>query len=134
MCEVGTESEVIEFVVPGRPIPWSRARRVGNRYFVAPKTAKAKKQMRSVAEAEVPTEMMQSGKPFSLQCTFAYQKPKTSKLQKPTMKPDLDNLIKLIKDALNNVVWNDDSQVVHVTGVKIWDDCSYTKIRICELS
>ncbi len=28
-----------------------------------------------------------------------------------TIKPDIDNLIKSFKDALNGVVWKDDSQV-----------------------
>lgn len=35
----------------------------------------------------------------------------------PTTKPDLDNLVKTVKDALNGVAWEDDSQVV---GVMAW--------------
>ena len=33
---------------------------------------------------------------------------------RPTGKPDADNLLKLIADALNKVVWRDDSQLVEV--------------------
>lgn len=34
-------------------------------------------------------------------------------IKKPTTKPDLDNYTKLVKDALNTVVYNDDAQVVY---------------------
>lgn len=30
----------------------------------------------------------------------------------PTVKPDADNLVKLVMDALNTIVWKDDKQVV----------------------
>ncbi len=36
----------------------------------------------------------------------------------PTSKPDLDNFIKSVKDALNGIVWIDDSQVVLSTEEK----------------
>ena len=35
-------------------------------------------------------------------------------------KPDADNLVKLVKDALNRVAWHDDSQVAIVRGMKIY--------------
>lgn len=35
-------------------------------------------------------------------------------------KPDLDNVMKLVLDALNGVAYEDDSQVVEVHGVKEW--------------
>ena len=38
-----------------------------------------------------------------------------SGLIRPTKKPDIDNLIKAIYDALNGVVWVDDSQVTDTT-------------------
>ncbi len=42
-----------------------------------------------------------------------------SGLEKPTKKPDLDNLAKSILDGMNRIVWRDDSQIVslHVTKV-----------------
>lgn len=33
---------------------------------------------------------------------------------------DLDNIIKLILDGMNNVVWDDDNQVVQLAGEKRW--------------
>ena len=36
----------------------------------------------------------------------------------PTKKPDIDNVIKVYLDALNNVLFNDDSQVIKVSAKK----------------
>ncbi len=36
----------------------------------------------------------------------------------PTKKPDIDNIVKGIFDALNDVVWKDDKQVCHLSVVK----------------
>jgi Holliday junction resolvase RusA-like endonuclease len=41
---------------------------------------------------------------------------------KHTSKPDLDNLIKAIKDGLNGIVWVDDAQVVRVVAEKKYSE------------
>ena len=53
-----------------------------------------------------------------------------------TKKPDLDNLIKLIKDACSGVAFLDDNQVVKVSAEKIQcaqGEAPFTKIRFKEL-
>lgn len=45
-------------------------------------------------------------------------KPKKVILERDTFKPDIDNVIKLVLDALNGVAYDDDAQVVSVTGLK----------------
>ena len=37
-----------------------------------------------------------------------------------TQRPDLDNLVKLVKDALNGLAWHDDSQIVSLSANKLW--------------
>jgi Holliday junction resolvase RusA-like endonuclease len=49
-------------------------------------------------------------------------------------KPDLDNLEKLVKDAMNGVFWLDDKQVCQVTKRKIYGTHPRTEVRIQELS
>lgn len=39
-----------------------------------------------------------------------------------TKKPDLDNLIKFVKDSLNGIFWNDDSQVYCIIAYKNYAD------------
>lgn len=41
---------------------------------------------------------------------------------RPTTKPDLDNVIKAIMDALNGVVWQDDKQVVGLSVTKYYSE------------
>jgi len=40
----------------------------------------------------------------------------------PVTKPDVDNYAKSALDALNTIVWNDDSQVVDLTISKFYDE------------
>lgn len=41
---------------------------------------------------------------------------------RPTTKPDLDNIIKAVMDALNDVVWQDDKQVVQLQVAKYYSE------------
>jgi len=47
-----------------------------------------------------------------------------------TSKPDLDKLIRCVKDALTGVAWHDDSQVSKVGAIKIYADAPGAVIRI----
>lgn len=47
-------------------------------------------------------------------------------------KPDLDNYIKLVLDAINGVVFNDDSAIVRICASKRWAESPGMKIRITE--
>lgn len=50
----------------------------------------------------------------------------------PITKPDLDNHVKVL-DALNGVVWCDDSQVVHKVSSKIYSDKPGLRIEIAPM-
>lgn len=50
-----------------------------------------------------------------------------------TSRPDGDNMIKLIMDALNGIVWTDDAQVVRWSGAKRYGGPERTVVRISEL-
>ena len=47
-----------------------------------------------------------------------------------TKKPDLDNLVKFVKDCANGVLWRDDSQVVILTASKSYHPNPGTEIII----
>jgi Holliday junction resolvase RusA-like endonuclease len=51
----------------------------------------------------------------------------------PTTKPDADNYLKTVKDALNGVIWKDDSQIVDVQVRKRYSNKPRIEIEIHEL-
>jgi Holliday junction resolvase RusA-like endonuclease len=49
---------------------------------------------------------------------------------RPTTKPDVDNYLKGIKDALKTVIWKDDSQVVDVYASKFYSNRPRIEVTI----
>ena len=49
---------------------------------------------------------------------------------RPTTKPDLDNIFKGVADALNKVVWIDDSQIAEATIIKDYSDQPRIEVHI----
>ncbi len=60
--------------------------------------------------------------PVRLEAHFRFVRPKRSKQSviAPTGKPDLSKLVRAIEDALTQIVWYDDAQVVEHSTSKIW--------------
>ena len=52
---------------------------------------------------------------------------------RPTTKPDPDNIAKML-DALNRVVWVDDSQIVTLNVRKHYSDRPRLQITVCEIA
>lgn len=50
-----------------------------------------------------------------------------------TKKPDLDNLVKAVKDSLKGILWYDDSQVYETESVKRYSDAAYVSIIVEDL-
>ncbi len=72
--------------------------------------------------------------------TFSFQRPKSHyrsgklKATSPknhTTKPDIDNLVKFVMDALNRNFWSDDSQIFSIEAKKVYGE-NYTEIKIRE--
>ena len=54
-------------------------------------------------------------------------------LLRPVTKPDIDNVLKAICDAMNKVVWNDDSQVVRVAVTKHYGEIAQAQVEVNEV-
>lgn len=52
----------------------------------------------------------------------------------PVKKPDLDNIVKIAADALNLIVWIDDSQIVKLTTSKRYSDAPRLEIVVHEIN
>lgn len=51
----------------------------------------------------------------------------------PTTKPDCDNIIKVVLDALNGLAYDDDKQVVSVSCEKYYGETGYLRITVQEI-
>lgn len=49
---------------------------------------------------------------------------------RPTTKPDIDNYVKQVFDALNGLIWEDDAQIVTVHARKFYDEIPRLEIDI----
>ena len=74
----------------------------------------------TTALAEAGGQMVEG--PVSLVVDFFLPKPKSAprKAIPHLKKPDLDKLVRSVKDALTKVAWADDSQVVRITASKTY--------------
>jgi len=78
--------------------------------------------------------------PIELQLCMIYVRPNTwSKKKKAatfwkSSKPDSDNLAKIFKDAMNQIVWLDDAQVADLRVQKVYGDTAGTIIRIRQIT
>ncbi|MCC6425131.1 MAG: RusA family crossover junction endodeoxyribonuclease [Phycisphaerales bacterium] len=113
--------EPLTFTVPGTPVPWARARTSGRRFFTDDRTASAKRRVALAAQAAgaVPIEG-----PVTVVLMFDYDADETRIEVMPSeggkaTRPDLDNLCKLVMDALNGVAWVDDGQVAGLLACKV---------------
>ena len=52
---------------------------------------------------------------------------------RPTKKPDIDNILKSVCDALNQVAFHDDTQIVEILTMKYYDETPRIEITISEV-
>jgi Holliday junction resolvase RusA-like endonuclease len=97
-----------EFVVPGDPVAWERAgqnRQKGVPGYTPAKTRAGKAAVAEAFRAVQPDWVVDRERAFGLY----------TELHVGTLaRTDVDNMVKLVMDALNQVVWDDDRQVADV--------------------
>lgn len=54
-------------------------------------------------------------------------------LEVPAKKPDIDNLLKAVLDALNGKAYHDDNQIVDISAKKLYSNEPKTVVFISEL-
>ena len=87
--------------------------------------------------------MYEKDAPLVVQITAFYGIPKSVSNKKrqemltekirPTKKPDIDNLTKVIMDSLNQIAYHDDAQVVKATVSKFYSDYPRVFVQIWTL-
>jgi Holliday junction resolvase RusA-like endonuclease len=70
--------------------------------------------------------------PIYVDLSFCYLNKRNSK-KPPQGRPDVDNLAKLVLDAGNGILWDDDSQIVKLTACKSWSETPGVRIFVDSL-
>lgn len=60
--------------------------------------------------------------PMSVKIIFRLEKPKSVKRDYPSVRPDIDNYIKAVLDALQGIVFKDDGQIIKLYAEKIYSE------------
>ncbi len=123
----------LTFHVELEPVPKGRPRfsKIGGfvRSYTPKKTSDYEAQVKAIAQGAMTREPLETPLAaflyFRLPIPKSYPKKRIAAClagsERPTKKPDLDNLGKLVLDALNGVVYLDDSQLVSLHITKVYD-------------
>ena len=137
----------LQFSIPGKPIAKKRPRFYRRGKFIGTyndqRTEEGKFLTHVISELPKDFKAFERGVPLLITCTFVMPIPKSTSKKKRmemiegkihhTKRPDCDNLVKFVKDCCNEIVWHDDSQVVHIQAVKQYGRHPSTEFYVTEL-
>lgn len=129
----------ITFTIPGKPCAWQRARSNGKVRFDSPEQTRNKRTIASIAfEAMGGKPPLEEALGVVVRACWPWPKSMSAKKRAAhhgyfTSRPDSDNVGKLLGDALNNIVWRDDSQIVKLTVIKLYADVPATIVEVQEV-
>lgn len=124
-------AEVIELFVPGEPVGKGRAIVTKFGTFTPKKTRIWEGIARTIAFDAMAGRPPMAG-PIRIELAIYHSIPRSwpdwkraaagDGTIRPTSKPDWSNVVKALEDALNAIVWRDDSQIVAVEARKYYAD------------
>ena len=128
------QTPMISFSIPGKPQPKQRPRVTSHGTYTPQATVDYERlvgwQCRSVYKGKPLTTALK------LTVRVFFKLPKRTVKEKGdwhTNRPDLDNIIKSIKDGLNGIAYEDDSQIVYLVATKQWASEDYVIVEIEEV-
>lgn len=118
--------EKYTFVVPGDPTPWARCRFNRGRFYDSQKNAKLALGIHIQNQlATYPNIFPFAKQPLGLDITFYFRIPASAKGKDHRQenyyhyyKPDADNCLKFIKDALTSILYEDDCLIAYTNHAK----------------
>lgn len=109
---------MIELFIEGRPIPKARARVTMGGHAYTPKRTKEYEGLVKREAAEVMDGSPPTDRPVTVTVCVVFGHKTKTEADPHTSRPDLDNVVKSVTDALNGVVYLDDSQIVGIAATK----------------
>ena len=136
---------MISFVIPGSPVPQGRPRagRNGRKIVMYdPKESKDYKEYVSlIARQYAPKIQLEGALSVRIKIYREIPKSTTKKdralisegIKRPITKPDTDNYVKSVLDALNGIIFKDDSQVTDLYASKFYSDNPRVEVHVQEI-
>lgn len=140
--------QTISFTIPGPPQGKARPKVVriktgASVTYTPDKTVRYEELTRSRYQAASHGFKFADDAQVGIQITARYPIPKSKSKRirvamlagqiKPAKKPDCDNIVKIICDALNEIAYRDDAQIVLVQIAKEYADEPRTDVRLWEV-
>jgi Holliday junction resolvase RusA-like endonuclease len=117
-----------------KPTPKARPRMMRSGVVFTPKvTASAEAEIRWLLhQAQAP----RFEGPVFMQLKAFFLRPKSCPKKRlfPAVRPDLDNVVKLVKDACNTILFHDDAQICQVTAFKLYGDPERIELLVGEMT
>ncbi|MFC0271105.1 RusA family crossover junction endodeoxyribonuclease [Metabacillus herbersteinensis] len=136
---------MIEFTIPGEAVAQGRPRASVQRGKVQMRDPEKSKDFKSyvklLASQHRPSKLLTGPLAVELRVykpilqSFSNKKKLEAKegILRPVTKPDLDNHAKGVLDAMNKIIYNDDSQIVTLLVSKFYSDYPRVEVFIKEL-
>jgi len=123
---------MIKFEIQGTPQGKQRARVTKHGTYTPQKTKDYEKLVGWSYKA-AGGKMMEGGVTLNIVAYFKIPKSREEEeLGFHLQRPDLDNIIKSVKDGLNGVAYKDDSQVYGIYALKMWSWSSRVEVIVRE--
>jgi Holliday junction resolvase RusA-like endonuclease len=129
----------LEFVIPGVPMAWARAGSNGSQRFTAAQQRAYKRAAGLLAKRAMGGRELFTG-PVAIALTAVFEPPAswTKKARAaalageavPVVKPDWDNLGKIVSDAMNGVVYKDDAQIFDAHVGKRYGEMARVEVAV----
>lgn len=121
---------LFQMAVEMKPVPKGRPRHTRSGHTFTPARTREAEKVVSEAAIAAMNGAEPLAVPISLKVEFFFRQAKSNKTIFHTQVPDLDNLTKLVSDAMNGIVFKDDSQIVLLTAVKQWANIDMIKVEV----
>ena len=132
----------LEYTVYGEPVPQGRPRFVRRGNFVQTYDPEKSKKYKKLIQSSIKPLDVKIDFPVSVSINIFKGIPKSISKKKrqdmidglilPTSKPDVDNYAKIVLDALNDVLWIDDSYIVRLVINKYYSDTPRVEITVSD--
>ncbi len=137
----------VEFIIPGTPQGKGRPRVVSHGKFTKAYTPEQTVAYENLVKVEYELQAerykFSNGTFLEMRIEAYYPIPKSESKKRrammasgelrPIKKPDADNVVKVIADSLNQIAYNDDTQIVCCKVYKYYSDDPCVKVTLTEL-